>query len=54
MTKNKKESKRYQELNRGGRENSRESAMSTAFITCHYCKKNRPQSKGLQKNGEIV
>ena len=32
------EFKRYQESNRRGRENDRESAMSTAFITCHYCK----------------
>ena len=28
-----------QELDRRGRENGREAAMSTAFINCHYCKK---------------
>ena len=40
MTKNNQESKRCQEPTRRGRENGRESAMSTAFITtCHYCKK---------------
>ena len=39
LTKNNSESKRYQELNRRGRENGRESAMSTAFINCHYCGK---------------
>ena len=39
VTKNNQESKRYQYSNRRGRENSRESAMSTAFITCHYRKK---------------
>ena len=39
VTKNNQEFKRYQESNRRGRKNGRESAMSTAFITCHYCKK---------------
>ena len=39
VTKNNPESKRYQEPNRRGRENGRKSAMSTALITCHYCKK---------------
>ena len=39
VTKNNKESKMYQEPNRRGREKFRESAMSTAFITCQYCKK---------------
>ena len=38
-TKNNQESKRYQESNCRGRETGRESTMSTAFITCHYCKK---------------
>ena len=38
VTKNNSESKRYQESNCRDREHSRESAMSTAFITCHYCK----------------
>ena len=33
------ESNRYQGSNRRGRETGRESAMSTALITCHYCKK---------------
>ena len=35
-TKNNQESKRYQESNCRGRETG---TMSTAFITCHYCKK---------------
>ena len=39
MTKNNSELKKYQGSNRRGWENGRESAMSTAFITCHYCKK---------------
>ena len=39
VTKNNPESKRYQKSNRRGRENSRQSAMSTAFITCYSCKK---------------
>ena len=39
VTKNNLESKRYQESNRRGRENGRESAMSTVFITYHYRKK---------------
>ena len=38
-TKKSPESNRYQGSNRGGRETSRESAMSIALITCHYCKK---------------
>ena len=38
FTKKNQESKRYQESNRRDRENDRESAMSTFFITCHYCK----------------
>ena len=36
VTKNKLEFKKYQESNRRARENGRESATSTAFITCHY------------------
>ena len=39
VTKKNPESNRYQGSNRTGRETGRESAMSTAFITCHYCKK---------------
>ena len=39
MTKKNPEYNRYQGSNRRGRETGRESAMSTAFITCHYCKK---------------
>ena len=39
VTKKNPESNRYQGSNRRGRETGRESAMSTAFITCHYCKK---------------
>ena len=38
-TKNNPESNRYQGSNRRGRETGRGSAMSTALITCHYCKK---------------
>ena len=39
VTKNNPEFNRYQGANRRGRETGRESAMSTALITCHYCKK---------------
>ena len=39
VTKKNPESNRYQGSNRRGRETGRESAMSTALITCHYCKK---------------
>ena len=39
MTENNPESNRYQGANRKGRETGRESAMSTALITCHYRKK---------------
>ena len=39
VAKNKSESNRYQGSNCRGRETGRESAMSAAFITCHYCKK---------------
>ena len=39
MTKNNLKSNRYQGPNRRGRETGRESAMLTALITCHYCKK---------------
>ena len=39
VTKKNQEFKRYQESNRRGRENDRESAISTVFITCHNCKK---------------
>ena len=38
-TKKNPEFNRYQGSNRRGRETGRESAMSTALITCHYCKK---------------
>ena len=36
VTKKNPKSKIYQESNRRGRENSRESAMSTALFACHY------------------
>ena len=39
VTKKNPEPNRYQGSNRRGGETGRESAMSTAFITCHYCKK---------------
>ena len=39
MTKKSPESNKYQGLNRRGRETGRESAMSTALITFHSCKK---------------
>ena len=39
MTKENPEFNRYQGAKRRGRETGRESAMSTALITCHYCKK---------------
>ena len=62
VTKNNPESKRYQGSNCRGRETGRESAMSTAFITCHYCKK--PDHKvrdchklkryyGMEKSGKL-
>ena len=39
VTKKNPESNRYQGSNRRGLETGRESAMSIALITCHYCKK---------------
>ena len=55
VTKKNEEFKRYQESNRRGRQNGRESAMLTVSITCHYCKKNRSESKGLRKKiGESI
>ena len=39
VTEKNQESKKYHESNRRCRKNGRESAMSTAYITCHYCKK---------------
>ena len=39
MTKNNQDTKKNQESNRRCCGNGRESALSTAFITCHYCKK---------------
>ena len=39
VTKNNPESNTYQGSNHRGRETGRESAMSIALITCHYCKK---------------
>ena len=39
VAKNNPESSRYQGSNRRVREIGRESAMSTALITCNYCKK---------------
>ena len=47
VTRNNQEFKKYQESNRRGQENYRESAMSTASIICYYCKKTRSQSKEL-------
>ena len=50
VTKKNPESKMYQEPNRRGRENGRESAMSTAFITtCHDCKKPGHKVKDCKK-----
>ena len=43
VTKKNPESKRYQESKRRCREIGKQSAMSTAFITCHYCKKPGPK-----------
>ena len=39
VTKKNQQSRRYQELNRRGRDNSWKSAMLTALIPCHHCKK---------------
>ena len=39
VTKKNPEFNRHQGSNRRGRKTGRESAVSTAFITCHYCKK---------------
>ena len=39
VMKNNPESNRYQGSKCRGRETGRESAISTAFIICHYCKK---------------
>ena len=41
--------KKNQESNRSCRENGRESAMSTAFITCHFCKKTGPKVRDCKK-----
>ena len=49
MTKKNPEYNRYQGSNRRGRETGRESAMSTAFITCHYCKKAGHKVKECKK-----
>ena len=49
VTKKNPESKRYQGSNRRGRETGRESAMSTALITCHYCKKPGHKVRDCQK-----
>ena len=56
VTKKNPESNRYQGPNRRGRETGRESAMSTALITCHYCKKPGHKvrdCKKLQKEYEM-
>ena len=56
VTKNNPEYNRYQGSNRRGRETGRESAMSTAFITCHYCKKaghKVRECKQLERNCEM-
>ena len=47
VTKNNRESKRHQEPNRRG---CRKSAMSTAFITCHYCKKTGHKKRDYKIN----
>ena len=41
--------KKNLESNRRCRENGRESAMSTAFITCHYCKKTGHKVRDFMK-----
>ena len=43
------ESNKYQGSNRRGRETGRESAMSTALITCHCCKKPGHKVKDCKK-----
>ena len=43
------ETKKNQESNRSCRENGRESALSTAFITCHYCKKSCHKVRDCKK-----
>ena len=43
------ETKNNQESNRRCRENGRESAMSTPFITCHYCKKTGHEVRDCKK-----
>ena len=55
VTKKNPESNRYQGSNRRGRETGRESAMSTALITCHYCKKTGHkvrECKTLEREGD--
>ena len=49
VTKNNPGSNRYQGSNRRGQKTGRESAMSTALITCHYCKKSGYKVKECKK-----
>ena len=49
VTKNNLDFNMYQGANRRGRETGRESAMSTALITCHYCKKPGHKVKECKK-----
>ena len=49
VKKNNPESNRYQGSNRRGRETGRESAMSTALITCHYRKKTSHKVRECKK-----
>ena len=49
VTKTNLESNRYQGSNRKGRETGRESAMSTALITCHYCEKAGNKARECKK-----
>ena len=56
VTKKNSESNRYQGSNRRDRETGRESAMSTAFTTCHCCKKagqKVKQCKQLERDCEM-
>ena len=43
------ETKKNQESNRRSRENGRASALSTPFITCHYCKKTGHEVRDCKK-----
>ena len=52
VTKDNPEYNRHQGSNRRGRETGGESAMSTAFINCHYCKKAGHKVRECDKIGE--